>query len=98
MPGLGIREPTVPTKPVLERFEMKRRAALFRISWLLAVALVGADLGAQVPTGVSSSGDAGAPVTLPQALQYDIMSRINGQTYRIFVSTPVNAHPTMAYP
>jgi hypothetical protein len=77
---------------------MKRRAALFLVSWLLAVALVGTELGAQVPTGVSSSDDAGAPVTLPRARQYDITSRINGQPYRIFVSPPVNAHPTMAYP
>jgi hypothetical protein len=77
---------------------MKRRIALFLFSWLLAVALVGTDLGAQVPKGASSGGDAGAPVTVPRARQYDITSRINGQTYRIFISTPVNAKPNMAYP
>ncbi len=77
---------------------MKRRIALFLTSSLLAVALVGADLGAQVPTGVSSGDDGGAPVTLPRSRQYDITSRINGQTYRIFISTPANAQPSKAYP
>ena len=39
---------------------MKPRIALFLISWLLAVALVGANLGAQVPAGVSSNDEGGA--------------------------------------
>jgi predicted alpha/beta superfamily hydrolase len=77
---------------------MKPRIALFLFSWLLAVALVGTNLGAQVPKGVSSGGDAGEPVTVPRARQYDLTSRINGQTYRLFISTPLNAQPNMAYP
>lgn len=30
----------------------------------------------------------GAPVVVPRAMQYDITSRLNGETYRIMVSTP----------
>ncbi|MFC1650764.1 hypothetical protein ACFL2X_04275, partial [Candidatus Latescibacterota bacterium] len=51
-----------------------------------------------VTAGVMSDGGEGAPVTLPGALQYDITSQINGRAYRIFVSTPENYQPTLAYP
>ncbi len=51
-----------------------------------------------VTAGVMSDGGEGAPVTLPGALQYDITSQINGRAYRIFVSTPDNYQPTLAYP
>jgi len=40
----------------------------------------------------------GAPVTIARARQYDITSRINGQTYRIMVATPFMADPRLAYP
>jgi len=40
----------------------------------------------------------GASVTLPRAMQYDLTSRINGQTYRIAVSTPFNSRPDLSYP
>ncbi len=76
---------------------MRRRAVLFLSSWLLAMAPVGDALGAPVPAGAPSANDPGAPVTLPRSRQYDITSRINGQTYRIFISTPVNAQPNIAY-
>ena len=51
-----------------------------------------------VTAGVMSDGGEGAPYTLPGALQYDITSQINGRAYRIFVSTPENYQPTLAYP
>ncbi|MFC1539574.1 alpha/beta hydrolase, partial [Candidatus Latescibacterota bacterium] len=51
-----------------------------------------------VTAGVMSDGGEGAPYTLPGALQYDITSQINGRAYRIFVSTPYNYQPTLAYP
>jgi predicted alpha/beta superfamily hydrolase len=40
----------------------------------------------------------GVPFTLSRATQYDITSRINGQRYRIYVSTPVNSRPDISYP
>ena len=36
--------------------------------------------------------------TVPRAKQYDIKSRINGETYRVFVSTPFKAEPGKRYP
>lgn len=40
----------------------------------------------------------GVPVTVARAKQYDLKSRLNGQTYRIMVSTPFMADPAAAYP
>ena len=40
----------------------------------------------------------GVPFTLPRATQYDMTSRINGQRFRMFVSTPVNSRPDIPYP
>jgi len=40
----------------------------------------------------------GAPVTIPRAKQYDLTSRINGRTYRVFVSTPFRAEEGKKYP
>jgi uncharacterized protein len=40
----------------------------------------------------------GAPVTIPRAKQYDITSKINGRTYRVFVSTPFQAEAGRKYP
>ena len=36
--------------------------------------------------------------TVPRAQQYDLKSRINGETYRVFVSTPFKAEPGKRYP
>lgn len=40
----------------------------------------------------------GAPVSIPRAKQYDITSKINGRTYRVFVSTPFQAEAGKNYP
>lgn len=40
----------------------------------------------------------GFPVTVPRAAQYDIQSRINGQTYRVMVAMPFEAEAGKAYP
>ena len=40
----------------------------------------------------------GAPVMIPRAKQYDITSKINGRTYRVFVSTPFRAEEGRKYP
>ena len=40
----------------------------------------------------------GAPVTIPRAKQYDITSKLNGRTYRVFVSTPFRAEEGKKYP
>ena len=41
---------------------------------------------------------AASNVTVPRARQYDLKSRINGETYRVFVSTPFKAEPGKRYP
>ena len=46
----------------------------------------------------TANAKGGAPVTVPRATQYDITSRINGQTYRVMVATPFRADPGKAYP
>lgn len=46
----------------------------------------------------ASQQSTGAPVVVPRAQRFDITSRINGQTYRIMVSTPFMADPAVAYP
>ncbi len=40
----------------------------------------------------------GAPAAIPRARQYDLTSRINGRTYRVFVSTPFGAEAGRRYP
>jgi len=40
----------------------------------------------------------GAVAAIPRARQYDLTSRINGRTYRVFVSTPFGARPDQRYP
>ncbi|MEO7414062.1 MAG: alpha/beta hydrolase-fold protein [Opitutaceae bacterium] len=40
----------------------------------------------------------GASVVIPRAKQYDITSKINGRTYRVFVSTPFRAEEGKKYP
>jgi predicted alpha/beta superfamily hydrolase len=40
----------------------------------------------------------GSPVTIPQAQQFDFVSRINGRTYRLFVAAPAAAASGKALP
>jgi predicted alpha/beta superfamily hydrolase len=40
----------------------------------------------------------GNSAAIPRASQYDLTSRINGRTYRVFVSTPFGAQPGRRYP
>lgn len=40
----------------------------------------------------------GASAAIPRTRQYDLKSKINGRTYRIFVSTPSKFDPGKAYP
>jgi predicted alpha/beta superfamily hydrolase len=75
--------PTMPFSPL--------RASLALL--LLAVA-ASASRGASVP----APSDAGAPVLIPRARQYDLTSKITGRGYRVFVSTPFNADPARKYP
>jgi len=48
-----------------------------------------------VPAHAASDGK---PVVVPQALQYDIPSRITGRTYRVMVATPFKGDPSVEYP
>ena len=40
----------------------------------------------------------GTAAVIPRARQYDLTSKTNGRTYRVFVSTPTKADPGKAYP
>jgi uncharacterized protein len=40
----------------------------------------------------------GQPVLIPQARQFDVASKINGQTYRLFVRLPTEQAPPNGYP
>jgi predicted alpha/beta superfamily hydrolase len=60
--------------------------ALFAAMFLVAAAASGAD-----------AAD-GMPAAIPNARQYDLKSRLNGQTYRLWISTPFQAGPAVAYP
>jgi len=40
----------------------------------------------------------GKPVTLPGVLQYDFTSRITGRPYRLIITPPVHADPSLRYP
>ena len=51
----------------------------------------------QAPVTIANARG-GTSVTVPRATQYDITSRINGQTYRVMVATPFRADPGKAYP
>jgi predicted alpha/beta superfamily hydrolase len=50
------------------------------------------------PAFAADTADDGAPVTVARARQYELVSRINGETYRIMVATPPDYDPTKSYP
>ena len=56
------------------------------------------EVGSDPIEGTHSTAPVEAPVVVPRATQYDITSRINGETYRILVSTPIEADPPKSYP
>jgi predicted alpha/beta superfamily hydrolase len=72
------------------------RLPLRAVFTVVAFALFAAD-GCRAETAPPSPSD-GAPVTVPRARQYDLTSKINGRSYRVFVSTPFNADPAKKYP
>ncbi len=46
----------------------------------------------------AAAPDGGAPVTVPNARQYDFTSKVNGQRYRLFVYVPPGTDPAVAQP
>jgi uncharacterized protein len=40
----------------------------------------------------------GVSVTIPHALQYDFVSRLNGRSYRLMISVPAKDNPKKSYP
>jgi predicted alpha/beta superfamily hydrolase len=70
---------------------------------IFVTALFTVPVSGQQPAPVSGPASAvslpdGVPVTVARAKQYDLKSKINGQTYRIMVSMPFMADPAAAYP
>jgi uncharacterized protein len=66
------------------------RVLLASLALASAVPLFAADTKIDPPDG--------APVMIPRAKHYDITSKINGRTYRVFVSTPYRAEEGKKYP
>jgi predicted alpha/beta superfamily hydrolase len=62
--------------------------------WLLLCAA--APLEAQAQLGPIP--DQGRPAMLPEARQYDFVSRITGRPYRLTITPPVNPDPSLLYP
>ena len=70
--------------------------ATLRIWAALATgALLSLAAAAELPVAAPPEG---APAAIPRALQYDLTSRTNGRTYRVFVSMPFGAQPGQRYP
>ncbi len=72
-------------------FSPGSRLVLSALLFAIGAAAYGADATRVVPPE-------GAPVIIPRAKQYDLTSRINGRTYRVFVATPFKADPAKKYP
>jgi predicted alpha/beta superfamily hydrolase len=69
---------------------------IFSVLFLLCIIAKAQQVSKTLPP---SAGVAeGTPVTIPEARQYDITSRINGQTYRIMVYAPLNANTQTTFP
>lgn len=69
---------------------------IFSVLFLLCISAKAQQVSKTLPP---SAGVAeGTPVTIPEARQYDITSRINGQTYRIMVYAPLNANTQTTFP
>lgn len=69
---------------------------IFSVVFLLCISAKAQQVAQTLPP---SAGVAeGTPVTIPEARQYDITSRINGQTYRIMVYAPLNANTQTTFP
>lgn len=65
------------------------------VGTLLTCLIVGAQV---LPACAAADFDNGAPVTVPRARQYDFVSRINGESYRIMVAVPPDYDATKSYP
>lgn len=70
----------------MKLFLSRNALALITITFLVAIA------------ASHAAPDDGVPAAMPNARQYDLKSRINGQTYRIWVATPFKTDPSVAYP
>lgn len=77
-----------------------RALPIAMLALLWGASLPGSAVQAQqtARTTSSVSSEDGSPVVMARSKQYDITSRINGRSYRIMVSTPPNADPSVAYP
>jgi predicted alpha/beta superfamily hydrolase len=86
--------------PCIKKGVFMRALPIAILALLWGASLPGSAVQAQqtARTTSSVSGEDGNPVVMARSKQYDITSRINGRSYRIMVSTPLNADPSVAYP
>ena len=61
-----------------------------RFRWLIVLWLI-----ASITPAIAEEGQ---PVLIPHARQYDFVSKINGQRYRLFIRVPPEAAPRGGYP
>jgi predicted alpha/beta superfamily hydrolase len=77
---------------------MKTLTAVSPFGLSIVLLLAAAQAAAQAPTRSSADPPDGLPVTIARARRYDITSRLNGQTYRLMVATPVGLDAGHSYP
>lgn len=65
------------------------------VGTLLGCLIGGAQL---LPACAADTADEGSPVTVARARQFDFVSRINGESYRIMVAAPPDYDSTKSYP
>lgn len=63
-----------------------------------AIAVCSADPRVNAQASLPKSDQLETRATVPRARQYDVKSRINGQTYRLQIALPPNADPDVSYP
>jgi predicted alpha/beta superfamily hydrolase len=62
---------------------------------LMAAAGLPFAAAAEIPIAAPAEGTV---ATIPRAREFDLTSKLNGRTYRVFVSTPFGAQPGRRYP
>jgi uncharacterized protein len=69
---------------------------LLSLPWFQFMTTLTFPVAAQVLTAPGQAD--GTPINVVRAKQYDLASRITGRTYRLMVSMPPKADPSVAYP
>lgn len=74
----------------------KTKLSISQILWVSCLWVVG--LAGQLHGAAAAALGEGVPVTIPAARQFDLASKITGQTYRIMIAAPREMKPEETYP